>query len=594
MPERPNTLEEAIAEIEDLRARLQEAEETLGAIRTGQVDAVVVAGPEGEQVYTLSGAERTYRILVEAMNEGALVLSPEGVVIYCNRTFAAMLGAAVYDVLGHTIYEFVAAADVEPLRKMLAQASISVSRREITLRRAEEGSVPAFVSVGNLETGEGDAISAVVTDLTEHKRTEAELQKYREHLEDLVMARTRELQEEIEERRAAEEALRQARDEAERHAAELHSFFASMSDGVVLHDADGKAVLANDAARRLLGPSYLGSVEDRVKRFAARHLDGPPMKPEETATGRALRGEMVRDQRYRLTSHDGQEIVISAGSSPVRAPDGRVVGAATVFRDVTDLVEFERRQQELYQREHHIAEMLQQALIPSDLPGVLRQISIAAKYQPALREAEVGGDFYDVFELDEDRVAVLIGDVAGKGLQAAIRVAAARYAFRSYAYVEPRPSRVMTLVNDALCREGSVADNALTAFFAVVNTYDGTMTYVSAGHEPPVVCNDREGVEELEVTGAMIGIIPGARYYERTRSLREGDSVVMFTDGITEARRPNAGMFDKTGVIEHLTKACDAQPEEIAEALLEAAALHAGGNLQDDAAIVVLGFEKGR
>ncbi|HEX2952246.1 MAG TPA: PP2C family protein-serine/threonine phosphatase, partial [Armatimonadota bacterium] len=201
---------------------------------------------------------------------------------------------------------------------------------------------------------------------------------------------------------------------------------------------------------------------------------------------------------------------------------------------------------------------------------------------------------YDIFELDDNKVGVLIGDVVGKGLTAAILVASARYAVRSYAYLDPSPSRVMTLVNDALCKEGTDANNVLTAFYAVVDTSNGTMVYASAGHEPPVVCNNRGEVEELCVTGAMLGVIPGAKYRECGRNLRRGDSFVMFTDGITEARHDASILFDKEGVIEHLKKACDAQPDEIASALLEAATLHAGGHLQDDAAIVVMGFEKGR
>ena len=93
----------------------------------------------------------------------------------------------------------------------------------------------------------------------------------------------------------------------------------------------------------------------------------------------------------------------------------------------------------------------------------------AVKYRPALREAEIGGDFYDIFDLGDNRIAVVIGDVAGKGLAAAIRVASARHAIRSYAYIDPRPARVMTLANEALCRDTTDVSQILTAFYAVLD-----------------------------------------------------------------------------------------------------------------------------
>ena len=251
----------------------------------------------------------------------------------------------------------------------------------------------------------------------------------------------------------------------------------------------------------------------------------------------------------------------------------------------------EQEKEELLRREHHISEMLQQTLIPSVIPYVLKGISIAARYQSALQEAQVGGDFYDIFELGDNKLGVLIGDVAGKGLQAAIRVAAVRYSIRSYAYLDSRPGRVMTLANEALRQGNSDTESMLTAFFAIIDTADSTMTYANAGHEPPVVYNSPEDVEELVVTGPMLGILQDAVYSEETCRLNGGDTVVMFTDGITEARHGTI-LFEKSGVIEHLKKATNADPEEIAEALLNAATVYAGGSLQDDAAIVVLGVPR--
>ena len=206
----------------------------------------------------------------------------------------------------------------------------------------------------------------------------------------------------------------------------------------------------------------------------------------------------------------------------------------------------------------------------------------------------MGGDFYDVFELGENRVGVLLGDVVGKGLRAAVRVAAARYAVRSYAYLDSSPSKVMAMANEALCRESPDSDNILTVFYAVVDTVSGAMTYASAGHEPPLVCAPQDYIEELVVTGPVLGMIPEATYTECVRVLSDGEILVMFTDGITEARRDSSILFEKDGVIKHLERVCNSDPDEIARTLLEAATQHADGKLQDDAAIVVLRYRKDR
>lgn len=157
---------EMTAELEELRLRLAEAEETLNAIRSGEVDALVVQGPDGNAVYTLTGAERTYRLLVEAMNEGALVLSPEGSIIYSNHTFAAMLGLPLEQVIGSSVYEYIAHPDVDAVKELLSEAIWSPGRKEISLRRDNATSIPAHISVGGLDIeNESQSISAVVTDL---------------------------------------------------------------------------------------------------------------------------------------------------------------------------------------------------------------------------------------------------------------------------------------------------------------------------------------------------------------------------------------------------------------------------------------------
>jgi|GEM_PF-2405189 len=391
----------------------------------------------------------------------------------------------------------------------------------------------------------------------------------------------------------AEVSLADARAEAEQRAAELESFFASMEDGVMLLDSQGRIVLSNKTAAAVLGVDPSSSLTDRVKKAGGRRLDGTPMPVEETAADRALRGEVVSDARCVVPSEEQANRVLSFNSSPVRAADGNVVGAVVVFRDITEQVEFERQKDELFEREHRIAQMLQQALIPPQVPAEVGGFRIGVRYQPALREAEVGGDFYDVFELGNDRLAVLIGDVAGKGLAAAMRVAAARHAIRSYAFIDPRPAHVLTLANEALCKDNTDPHSMLTAFFAVIDTATGKMAYTSAGHEPPLLCHASGVIDELWFAGMPLGVEASSTYSEAAATLVPGDTLVIVTDGITEARATGPVLFEKKGMIEFLSTDAADSPSSTASGLLDAATKHAGGHLQDDAAVVVVRLECG-
>jgi PAS domain S-box-containing protein len=164
---------ELAAELEDLRARLAEAEEALRAIRNGEVDAVVVTGKHGEQVYTLTGADSVYRQLIETMSEGAVTLSPDGVVLYCNVCFARTLGRPLEQVLGTALRNYLSPADQQALDDILVQARTGPSRREISLKSSEGRVVPVYLSASRLHSEAAQMVFCLVlTDLTEQKRHE--------------------------------------------------------------------------------------------------------------------------------------------------------------------------------------------------------------------------------------------------------------------------------------------------------------------------------------------------------------------------------------------------------------------------------------
>ncbi len=159
--------------IAELQSRLAEAEETLQAIRTGQVDALVVSGPEGDQIFALEGADHAYRILVEEMQEGTVTLDESGLILYANRQFASMIRTPVENIVGSRIHRFVPLNRQAAFSSLLAEVDHSRQRSELMLLTDDGALVPVNISLNRVETGGIHTVCAVITDLTEQRHYEA-------------------------------------------------------------------------------------------------------------------------------------------------------------------------------------------------------------------------------------------------------------------------------------------------------------------------------------------------------------------------------------------------------------------------------------
>lgn len=197
--------------IHDLRLRLEEAEEILGAIRRGEVDALVVKPGETPQIWSLNGVDEIYRVLFETLNEGALTVGADGTVLYSNHQFAGLVGRRLQNVLGAAFHTFVAPMDQDVFRMLLEKGLRRSSKGELRLNRPDGTMVPVLISFNALHIEPvGTTCTVVVADLTELKRVQAALAEINDALEERVERRTAALRAEIAERQRLAEQLEEA------------------------------------------------------------------------------------------------------------------------------------------------------------------------------------------------------------------------------------------------------------------------------------------------------------------------------------------------------------------------------------------------
>lgn len=242
-----------------------------------------------------------------------------------------------------------------------------------------------------------------------------------------------------------------------------------------------------------------------------------------------------------------------------------------------------RRQLELEQREMEDARRIQRKLLPTTVPQI-EGWEITASWQPA---SGVGGDCYDVIAFSPTRLAVTVADVVGKGFPAALLMSNLQAAVRAFASDVVRPAELCQQVNRILC--GNIAEGRFISFFyCVVDTDDGTVTYANAGHYWPILARANGEVERLTNGGAVLGVFTDAVYAQGRVAVHSGDRLVLFTDGITEARSVDDEEYTEerliAEVVEHRTCSAPALQARLANSV----AAFTGGRFQDDATLIVL------
>jgi serine phosphatase RsbU (regulator of sigma subunit)/HAMP domain-containing protein len=239
----------------------------------------------------------------------------------------------------------------------------------------------------------------------------------------------------------------------------------------------------------------------------------------------------------------------------------------------------------LYEGEHRIAETLQQALLA--LPETIPHLRFAHVYRSATETARVGGDFYDLFEIEQGVVGVVVGDMSGKGLDAAALTSLVKNTIRAQAVDRDKsPAEVMRVVNGVLLRE-SGPEMFATVFLGALDTATGRLVYCNAGHTTGAVGRPGTAMVRLPSNSTLVGALPDAAFVDSEAEMHHEDLLFLYTDGLTEARGEE-GMFGEERVFGILEGLEGGDPWIAATRVVQEAGSYAGGRLSDDLAILAV------
>ena len=572
--------------------------------------------PPVEQSSAAGRPSDQLRLLVEAQTDYALfLLDPHGVVITWNPGAARIKGYAADEIIGQHFSRFYTREDVErnhPQNELRIALREGKYEEEGWRLRKDGTRFWANVVITPLYDDEGRhaGFGKVTRDLTE--RREAQLQ--------------------------LEEAERRARADAELERGRARAL-EDVSRAIVATSDLGQIVqTATDAATQLTGAKFgaffYNVAGEDGESYQLYTISGVPAEafstfpmprntevfaPTFEGRGVVRSDDITRDPLYGLNDPyfgmpPGHLPVRSYLAVPVVTRAGEVAGglffghpetgrfgeeeeatavsiAATAAIALVNarLLEEARREalarQRALEERDHVARVLQQSLLPPDLPSI-PGLELASEYRAGTEL--VGGDYYDVFALGDDRWGVVVGDVCGSGPEAASRTALTRHSVRTAAMFDHDPSHVLSALNTALMRSGS--DRFTTALFARVEpgeNGDVTVCLSSGGHPPPIVCRVDGTTEEHPVHGPLLGIIDDVELQTREVVLHRGDVMVLYTDGLVEARRQGE-LFGPERMRESVARRHDRPAAVIARELVRDATAFAGGTVADDIAVVII------
>ncbi len=302
---------------------------------------------------------------------------------------------------------------------------------------------------------------------------------------------------------------------------------------------------------------------------------------------------MLREIAVEVIGASGLRLPMLVNALLKRDDDGQPQVIRAVMFDASERLAYERelvaarcRAEESEARARVLAETLQRSFLPPDIVAV-PGLDVGGAYRPAGDGSEVGGDFYDVFRTNQEAWGIVLGDVCGKGASAAVVTALARYTVRAEALHVSAPAAVLVGLHKALV--SGYPDTFLTVLFLLLDEVpEGHRLRVATGGHPLPLCRRADGsTETLGYPGSFLGMAETAQISEFATLLRPGDMVVLYTDGVSEARQ-GGSFFGEAGIAEVAGAAAGQPAQAVADAVVAGALAFQRGPARDDIAVVVV------
>jgi PAS domain S-box-containing protein len=540
----------------------------------------------------LEQSEARTRMLLESAPDAFVSIDPDGTIVAWNKAAERLFGWSAAETLGRPIRELLfppegMAEHDERRRKLFAdEADVAVMELELELMRSDGSRFPAEETLTRVRSGEVMVLSAFIRDTTDRRRREEERvtllreQAAREEAERVaeMISGTQQLVDAALSHRTLDEILADLLPRVrEVHHAASATFFLADEDGETLSirgSAGGLPMSPDERVVVPLGQSFAGRVAAEQHPMLVH--DPPPAD---------LWDPSVRD--LDIASVIGVPLLAGGevrGVLKVASTDRRFNEEdLTVLMLAADRVALALDHVQVYEREHQIAETLQRSLLPERLPR-LPGLAVAARYEPAATEADVGGDWYDVIPIPGGAVGLVMGDVAGKGLAAASMVGRLRSALRAYALEGHDPATVVENLNRLVWTELEESQMA-TLIYVCVDPAEGTVHWVSAGHPPPLLVVGDRMPHFLEAGRAVpLGVLPFPSYETLSVKLEAGATILLYTDGLVE--RPGTHIDEGLGVLAAAVRDAPERPEDLCDHLLREMVPPTGA--PDDVAMLVL------
>jgi PAS domain S-box-containing protein len=525
------------------------------------------------------------------VGEAMLVLDEEGRLEYANPAFEAICGYPTEELRAlPSVFDLVV-EEQRPAARRHAQARLggeSEPGRRITIRHRDGHRVPMEIAGVPLEVGDRPQIVVVGRDITARARAEDERERLLHHTAFLAEAS------------AAFDAVL---DEVATLNELARLSVRELADTCVIL-LGGSAAAIRRVATVARDPADERHLQELVERYPVADRRSHPLL-EVLATGRARVVEHPDGPEIPTEDEAHRELIARfATQSTLLVPlsaRGRTLGVMalgfnspaarehlSLFEDVARRAALAIDNARLYEERAKVARTLQRSLLPPVLPDV-PGMQLAARYLAA-GEGEVGGDFYDCFPTSGGDWALVIGDVCGKGAEAAAVTALARYTVRASATLHSnRPEVVLQDLNDAIRREGKAASRFCTVLYIALRpTRDGVSACVAAGGHPlPLLMRADGRVETAGRPGTLLGILPDPEIHTAEIDLVSGDTLVLYTDGVTEVS-PLDDRFGPEQLARFVAGCSGREAAVIARRIEEQVLEIGGGSVRDDVAVVVL------